>query len=159
MCGRRWLDGGVANITRSRTVTAPQQAIWDILADFGGLSSWMDSVDHSCVLRPGPDGEPVGTTRRVQMGGNVLVETITDFNPPTTLAYDIEGLPTRLGKMANRWTLQTAGAATLVTLTSTLKIGNRPPAHLAERVLLRFMARQSDALLAGLAHRLETTHV
>ena len=102
----------------------------------------------------------MGTTRRVQVGRNTLVERITEFDAPTTLAYDIEGLPARLGKVANRWTLRPAGAetpVTLVTLTSTLKIGSRPPARLAERVLLRFVAKQSDQLLAGLAHRLENT--
>ncbi|OBK13330.1 SRPBCC family protein [Mycobacterium asiaticum] len=149
----------MADITRTRTVTAPQHTVWDILADFGALSSWMDSVDHSCVLRVGPGGQPLGTVRRVQLGANVLVEQITEFDPPTTLAYDAEGLPARLGKLANRWTLRPDGENTLVTLTSTLKIGKRPPARLAEQVLLRFMARQSEALLAGLAHRLETTHV
>ena len=100
----------------------------------------------------------MGTTRRVQVGSNTLVERIIEFDAPTTLAYDIEGLPVRLGKVANRWTLRPAGATTLVTLTSTLKIGNRPPARLAEKILLRFVAKQSDQLLAGLAHRLENTH-
>ena len=89
----QWLDVGVADISRSRTITAEPQAIWDVLADFGALSSWADGVDHSCVLNHGPDGGPLGTTRRVQVGRNALVERITEFDPPATLAYDIEGLP------------------------------------------------------------------
>ncbi len=74
-------DGGVADISRSRTITAPPQAIWDVLADFGSLSSWADNVDHSCILNQGPHGGAVGTTRRVQIGRNVLVERITEFTP------------------------------------------------------------------------------
>jgi hypothetical protein len=156
------LDDGVADISRSRTITAEPQAIWDVLADFGALSSWADGVDHSCVLNHGPDGGPLGTTRRVQVGRNALVERITAFDPPATLAYDIEGLPSRLRKVANRWTLRPTGPkgdATVVTLISTAEVGAGRPARMAEWVALRVLAKQSDSMLAGLAHRLENTHV
>ncbi|SOJ54022.1 hypothetical protein MSIMFB_01519 [Mycobacterium simulans] len=153
------LDGGVADISRSRTITAPPQAIWDVLADLGALSSWADNIDHSCVLNHGPDGAPLGTTRRIQVGRNALVDRITEFDPPVALGYDIEGLPPRLRKVANRWTLRPAGNRTVVTLTSTVEVGSLPPARLAEQVALRVLAKQSDTLLAGLAHRLENSHV
>ncbi|KAA1248724.1 SRPBCC family protein [Mycobacterium simiae] len=153
------LDGGVADISRSRTITAEPQAIWDILADLDALSSWADGVDHSCVLNHGPGGGVLGTTRRVQVGSNALVERITEFDPPTTLAYDIEGLPPRLRKVANRWTLRPSGNTTVVNLTSTVEVGDGKPARMAEWVALRLMAKQSESMLAGLAHRLESTHV
>jgi uncharacterized protein YndB with AHSA1/START domain len=151
------LDDGVADISRSRPIAARPQAIWDVLADFGSLSSWAGNVDHSCVSNHGIDG-PLGTTRRVQVGRNTLLERITKFDPPSTLAYDITGLPTRLRKVSNRWTLQPTHDATVVTLTSTVEIGAGPLARLAEWVVGRAMAKQSEALLAGLAHRLENTH-
>ncbi|TXB92061.1 SRPBCC family protein, partial [Mycobacterium tuberculosis] len=50
------LDGVVSDTRRSRTIAARQQTIWDVLADFGSLSSWVEGVDHSCVLNHGPDG-------------------------------------------------------------------------------------------------------
>lgn len=151
--------GEVAEISRSRTIAAHPQAIWDLLADFGSLSSWAKNVDHSCVLNHGPDGGPLGTTRRVQVGRNAIVERITEFDPPATLAYRIEGLPTRLRKVTNRWVLRPAGATTVVTLTSTIEIGKNPLARVAERIVSRAMAMQSDTMLAGLAHRWENTHV
>lgn len=144
----------MTDISRSRTISAPPQAIWDVLADFGSLSSWADGVEHSCILNHGPDG-PVGTTRRVQVRHDALVESITEFDPPATLAYDIEGLPARLRRVANRWTLRPAGEATVVTVTSTVEIGRGPLADLAERIVGRVMAKQSDAMLAGLNRRLE----
>lgn len=152
----------MSDISRSRTVAAPPQAIWDVLADFGALSSWADDIDHSCVLSHGPDDGPLGTTRRIQIGPNALVERITEFDPPTTLAYDIEGLPTRLRKVANRWVLRPLGTAadtTSVVLISTVEVGTGRPARTAEWLALRVLAKQSDALLAGLARRLENTHV
>ncbi|HYO05138.1 MAG TPA: SRPBCC family protein [Mycobacterium sp.] len=151
-------DGGVADISRSRTITAPPQAIWDVLADFGSLSSWADNVDHSCILNQGPHGGAVGTTRRVQIGRNVLVERITEFTPRTALAYDVEGLPGRLRSVVNRWTLRSTGDATEVTLTSRVEIGTGPVARAAEWVVCRGMAKESDSMLTGLTRRTENLH-
>ena len=121
---------------------------------------WAPNADHSCILFTGPGGGPVGTARRVQVKRDALVERITVFEPPHSLAYDIEGLPGRLRRVTNRWTLAaSAGDSTVVTLTSTVDIGPRAPQQLAERVLCRFLARQSDSMLAGLASRLENARV
>lgn len=150
----------MTDIRRTRTIAASAGDIWNVLADFGSLSSWSGNVDHSCVLYSGPGGGPVGTARRVQVKRDALVERITEFDPGRALAYDIDGLPRRLRRVANRWTLTpAAGTSTLVTLTSTVEIGPRATHKLAERVLCRFLARQSDALLAGLANRLENGRV
>lgn len=153
----------MTDIQRARTIAAPLEDIWNVLADFGSLSSWAANVDHSCVLHSGRSGQPVGTARRVQVKRDALVERITEFEPPRALAYDIDGLPGRLRRVANRWTLTQVGGATSpetrVTLTSTVEIGSGPTHKLAERVLCRFLARQSDTMLAGLANRLENGRV
>jgi hypothetical protein len=142
----------VADIDRSRTVAAGAKDIWDVLADFGSISAWADNIDHSCILNHG--SEPVGTTRRVQIGRNALVERITEFDPTWALAYDVEGLPKRLRRFNNRWTLRSAqGGNTVVTLTSTVEIGSLPIHRLAERAVCRVQVRQSDVMLAGLAKR------
>lgn len=149
------LDGGVAHVSRSRTIRAQPQAIWDVLADFGAISSWAPGADHSCLLNAEPDGPAVGTARRIQMGRNTLVETIIEFVPPTALAYSIEGLPPRLGALANRWSLRPAGQATEVTITSTIA-GSGPLAAVIGRVVARVMRTSSDEMLAGLASRWES---
>jgi len=153
----------MTDIQRSRTIAAAVEDIWNVLADFGSISSWAGNVDHSCVMYCGPDGRAVGTARRVQVKRDALVERITEFDPPRTLAYDIDGLPSRLCRVANRWTLTSAGSesapTTRVTLTSTVEIGSRATDQLAERVVCRFLARQSDTMLTGLANRLENGRV
>ncbi|KKC06617.1 SRPBCC family protein [Mycobacterium nebraskense] len=153
----------MADIHRTRTIAARIGDIWETLADFGSISSWADNVDHSCILFSGPDGAAVGTARRVQVKRDALVERVTEFDPPRALGYDIEGLPARLRRVSNRWTLQPAAGAsapaTLVTLTSTVEIGPHATQKLAERVLCRFLARQSETMLAGLANRLEHARV
>ncbi len=157
----------MTDIVRTRTIEAKQQAVWDVLADFGAISGWADNVDHSCILDHGDDraGGAVGTTRRIQTGRNTVVERIIEHEAPMTFAYDIEGLPPRLRTVRNRWTLAPQGdAATVVSLTTTIEIGPRPPQQLAERVACRVFAKQSDTMLAGLAAAMqnrgqETSHV
>ncbi len=149
----------MAEIQRTRVIAARPQEIWDVLADFGSISSWAGNVDHSCILWAGADGGPLGTARRVQVKRDALVERITEFDPPRALAYEIEGLPRRLRRVTNRWTVEPATAgSTRVTLASTVDIGPRAIQHLAERLLCRFLARQSDTMLAGLANRTENAH-
>lgn len=127
-----------------------------MLADFGALSAWAPNVDHSCVLDRGAEATLLGTSRRVQVGRTTLVEKITDCVEPNTLAYNIEGLPRRLRRVTNRWSLAPAAqGGTAVTLTTTVDIGANPVARIAEHAACRMIARQSDTMLAGLAAQLE----
>jgi Polyketide cyclase / dehydrase and lipid transport len=148
----------VAHIARSRTIAAGPKQAWDVLADFGSISSWADNIDHSCILNHGSGA--VGSTRRVQIGRNTLIERITEFDPTWALAYSVEGLPKLLHRFANRWTLRAAqGGTTVVTLTSTVEIGSGPIHKLAKRMLCRVALRQFDVMLTGLANRLEKARV
>jgi Polyketide cyclase / dehydrase and lipid transport len=144
----------MAAIYRSRSVAAEPKEVWDVLADFGSISSWADNIDHSCILNH--SSEHVGTTRRVQIGRNALVERITEFDPTWALAYDGEGLPKRVRRFNNRWTLRAAqNGTTVVTLTSTVEIGSGRMQTLAERAACRVQVRRSEVMLAGLAKRWE----
>ena len=144
----------VATISRQRMIPSRAEAIWSILADFGALSSWVDGIAHSSLLHHGAEG-PLGTSRRVQAGRLTLVETITAFDPPTTLAYEIEGLPTMVRAASNRWTLSPCGHATDVMVTSTYSVAG-PLSAPAGWIVRRAMAKTSDDLLAGLAQRMES---
>ncbi len=147
----------MAELDRSRVITASPTQIWDVLADFGAIASWLD-VDHSCILTHGPDGALVGTARRVQIRRNTLVETVTECDPQYVLAYEIEGLPKLLGKVSNRWTLEpTSGGETIVTITTTVSKGRGRTQQLVERLACQALARGSDTMLAALAKRLENT--
>lgn len=151
-------NGAVADIRRTRTIAAGPQAIWDVLSDFGAISTWADNVDHSCLLVHGTEPS-IGMSRRIQVGRDTLVERVTEFSPHHALGYDIEGLPRRLAAH-NRWTLDpiTSGY-TEVALTSTIHIGDNPLAALIERGVCRYLANQSNVMLAGLARRVEVSRV
>ena len=147
----------MAEIRRTRTVAAEPQAIWDVLSDFGAISAWAGNVDHSCLLSPAEQSIGVGTTRRVQVGRNTLVERITAFDRARTLAYEVEGFPRWLA-VNNRWTFAPSAGATAVTLVSTVKI-NGPLGRIVEGVVTRASTKQLDQLLDGLAKRVEGHHV
>jgi hypothetical protein len=151
-------DVQVAHISRSRTLAADPHAIWTVLADFGGISGWAAMVDHSSLLWP--TTESIGLARRIQMGRTTVVERIVEFDPQHALAYDIEGLPRLVRGLRNRWELRCLSSElTEVTLTTAVTIGDHPPQRLAERVVCRLAARQSDTLLADLASLWKDTHV
>jgi carbon monoxide dehydrogenase subunit G len=149
----------VAQISRRRTLRTDPQRVWDVLADFGAIGDWLSLVDHSCVLSTNPNG-PVGTARRIQMGRITLVETITEFDAPTAMAYDIAGVPRWVRRLNNRWTLQPDGpGATTVTVTTTVDLGPGRVRTVAARLMGLVTAKLSDSMLAGVAARTETAHV
>ena len=101
----------MAEIHRSRIVAADPKAVWDVLADFGSISSWADNIDHSCILNHG--SEPLGTTRRVQIGRNALVERITEFDPTRDARLRRRRTAqARSRRFTNRWTLRPADDGT-----------------------------------------------
>lgn len=150
---------GVAETSRTRTIAADPTDVWAALADFGSLSSWARSVDHSCILRTGAAGGLIGTSRRLQLGRLILVERIVEVDPPRVLSYQISGLPRRLRHVANRWTLTPDEGGTRVTLTSTVEVGTRPVARVVETLAAALLATQSEKLLDDLAYRWEPSRV
>lgn len=141
----------MTQVSCSRVIRSRPETVWALLADFGAAAGWADGVDHCSLLRHTADTPGVGTARRVQVGRDAFVETITDFQAGRVLAYDIAGLPPPVSAN-NRWTLRPASTtSTVVTLTSTVRTSHGPLRRVGERVLARIMARRSRALLASLA--------
>lgn len=149
----------MATISRTRRLAAAPQSVWDVLADFGAISAWADNVDHSCLLSPAADEIGIGTTRRVQVGRDTLVERVTEFDPPRSLAYDVQGFTRRLGRLTNRWTLEPAGGGTVVTLSTTIEVGPSRLQDLAAQAVARISAEQLDRMLTGFAQKVQVSHV
>lgn len=147
----------MSDASHSRTIAAGAEAIWKVLADFGSLSTWADGVDHSCVMHSGEGVDPIGMSRRVQIGRDTFVETIVAFAPPRLLAYAITGLPGGISA-TNRWNLEPQAAGrTTVTLTSTVRTRTGPLRPIVEGIAARLVARRSRALLDSLATHCEET--
>lgn len=152
----------MTEISRTRRVSGSADQVWANLADFGAIAEWAPNVDHSSLLRA-DDHAPatgVGLVRRVQVGRNTLLERVVEWDEPITLSYDIEGLPPVVVSATNRWRIDPAGeGVSLVTLTSNVDCGPRPPQLLVARLVARRLVKESVTMLDGLARALEgATH-
>lgn len=139
-------------IVRARDIEAAVDDVWATLADFGAIGRWAPDVDHSCLMSDQTAG--VGTMRRIQVGRTTLVERVTEWSPPSTLVYAIEGLPPVLRSVVNRWTIEPADDRARVTLTSVIDAGPRPPQRLVARLVGRRLGSASERMLDGLARHL-----
>lgn len=145
-------------IERTRSIPTHLTRVWDVLADFDLLARWAPNADHTCWLdEASPGGEMVGRARRVQAGRVVLVETITVWEPPSRLAYDLGGLPRVVRSAVNEWRLRVEPSMpeqTVVTLATHVDCGPKPPQRLVARLVARRLAAASDVMLEGLAAHL-----
>lgn len=143
----------MSRLERATTVDAPPERVWEVLADFGAIATWVPMIQHSCLLSA--QTERPGTVRRVQIARQTLVERVVTWRPREELAYDIEGLPPIVGTARNTWRLtglgDGAGGHTRVELTTEIDAGANPVKRLVARKVLERMALASDLMLAGLA--------
>lgn len=135
-------------VERRATVTATPDRVWSLLADFGALSAWVPLIQHSCLLTDQTEG--VGTTRRVQIMHQTLVERVTTWSPGNELAYSIEGLPPIVGTARNTWRIGAAPGGSEVVVTTEIDTGRNPLKMLVASKVLERMATASEFMLAGL---------
>jgi carbon monoxide dehydrogenase subunit G len=140
----------VSRLTRSRDVTAPPSAVWNLLAEFDAIVQWAPNIDHSCLLTEQADG--VGAVRRVQSGPTTVVERVMTWEPGLMIAYTIEGLPPIVRTAANTWLLRPVDGGTSVTIITDLDTATGPLGLVARRMLGRALGRAADAMLDGLEH-------
>lgn len=139
----------MSRISCTALIPAGVEDVWAVLARFGDISEWGTGVSQSSLLTEALDGP--GATRRVQVGRNALRETITRWQPPVALGYDITGLPPVVRQASNTWGLAQEGAGTRVTLTSEVTTKGGP---LVSRLVARRLGTAGKQLLAGLQRHL-----
>ena len=132
------------------SVTAPVDAVWDLLAEYAEISRWASNVSQSSLLTAGAPGP--GAVRRVQVGRAALRETVTTWEPGRSLAYRLQGLPAIVTAASNTWTLRPDGAGTAVTLTSEAQTRGGP---LVARLVGRQLGKAVETLVRDLAAELE----
>jgi len=133
-------------ITRTRRVAASRDEVWAALTAFDRISAWAPDVTHSSFTTEATEG--VGMARRVQVGRLALIETVTTWDPPSTLAYRIDGLPPVVAGVTNRWDLALDPVGTHVSLTSIVTPGRGR--RLGAKAVGRVLGKASDGMLDGL---------
>lgn len=139
-------------VVRYIDVEASPVQVWKVLGDFASISSWAPNVDHSCLMDP--RSTEVGAARRIQSGRTMLIETIVAWDPPTTLAYELTGLPEVVRSASNTWHVFALGTRSRVSLMTVVDAAPRPVGRLAARVVCAVMAKASEQMLKGLENQL-----
>lgn len=134
--------------TATLVVPAAAAEVWAVLKDFGEIVRWAPNVDHSCLMSAQTEG--VGTARRIQAGRRTLVERVVEWAPGERLSYVIEGLPAVVRSLQSTWHLDDKGSGTVVTLTTDVDAGSRPPQKLIAKGLARQLSKVSNQMLHGL---------
>lgn len=124
------------SISVSKVLDAPQQAVWEVLADFANISSWNSGVSDS-FHSGGPTTAAVGTQRHCDlkpMGG--LDETLIAMEEPNRAVVRIDRatrIPIKSGEV--EFLLATEGSGTRTTVNYTFTPNGGPLAGLIGRVL------------------------
>ena len=137
----------------SGRVAVPPETVWAVLGDYFRLATWASQIGHSSAMTADPAGP--GACRRVQVGSSVLLETVTDWEPGSTMAYEASGLPPIVRRFENRWRLTPDGDGTTIELVGTLEPGPRPPMKVAVKLLVRRVATTNQSLVDDLVAAVE----
>ena len=137
----------------SGRTSADPEAVWAVLADYFRLATWASQIDHSSAMTATPSGP--GACRRVQVGSAVLLETVTDWELESVMAYEATGLPPVVQRFENRWTLTPDGDGTAIELVGTLEPVPRPPMKAAVKVIARRVVKTNQSLVDDLVAAVE----
>ena len=87
--GRPGVEHDMRTVTVQRTIDAPSDSVWAVLADFPNISSWNNGVKHSEATSPATEG--LGATRHCDLAPiGALEETITGWEPGEKLVVRID---------------------------------------------------------------------
>jgi hypothetical protein len=140
--------------TKAICIDAEPAEVWATLSSFESISGWAPNVDHALLLTEQRDG--VGMTRRIQQGSTVVIETVTEWDPPNGFQYTIDGLPSRVGTVTNRWQVASHGDHCEVLLTATAGSDAKGPAKLVGKAVAAALGRVNATMLNGLKAHLES---
>ncbi len=88
----------------------------------------------------------------------MIQETVTVWEEPKKLSYQLNGLPPVFKKVTNNWELTNVGPDTHVQLTAQITPA-RPPAEFLAKIVSRFFSRINRKMLTGLKAHIEQTPI
>jgi uncharacterized protein YndB with AHSA1/START domain len=140
----------MATLDFSRTVAAPPETVWEVVADLRGMSEYtrFRKVEIEREGDPPPNG--VGAIRVMHLIGPPVREEIIAFEPPRRFAYRLlSGLPVR--DHAGTIELEAAGQGTRMSYV----LETTPTIPVVGFGLLAVMRNMVDGISAGIAAEAE----
>lgn len=140
----------MATLDFSRTVAAPPETVWEVVADLRGMSEYtrFRKIELEHEGDPPPNG--VGAIRVMHLVGPPVREEIIAFEPPRRFAYRmLSGFPVKdhVGTIE----LEAAGQGTRMSYV----LETTPTIPLVGFALLAVMRNMVDGISAGIAAEAE----
>jgi uncharacterized protein YndB with AHSA1/START domain len=109
-------------ITVTRTIPAPIEKVFDVLADHANYKSFPGVRDSRLLKEGAPDRNGVGAVRRIETPGVWFEERITAYERPRRFDYLITASQLPIEHRGGSLRFESVGGATEVTWTSTLRL-------------------------------------
>jgi ligand-binding SRPBCC domain-containing protein len=136
---------------------APQQAVWEVLADFGGVEKWAPGMRRSNLL--GDQDSGVGTRRVMRhRWGFRIEELVTEWSEGEAYAFELLQAPFPMTNVYETWDLASEDGQTTIVTTVSYEMSLGVIGTLLDYFLVRFLvAREMRAGLRALACRTSRT--
>jgi ligand-binding SRPBCC domain-containing protein len=116
----------------------PKQALWEVLADFGGVEKWAPGMRRSRLLGDCRTG--VGTLRVMRhRWGFRIKELVTAWDEGEGYSFELLQAPFPMRNVCETWKLDTDGRQTVVTTTVAYQMGLGIVGSLLDFFLVRFL--------------------
>ncbi|MGH8482125.1 MAG: SRPBCC family protein [Nevskiaceae bacterium] len=109
-------------ITVTRTIKAPIEKVFDVLADHANYKSFPGVTDSKLLREGRPDRNGLGAVRRIETPGVWFEEEITAYERPRRFDYRITASRLPLEHEGGSLRFESVDGATQVTWTSTLRV-------------------------------------
>ena len=140
-------------------INTSQQAVWDVLADFGNPATWAPGMRQSSLK--GKQKIGVGTQRIMRHAwGFNIEETVTQWIDGAGFSFKLDKAPFPLCDVCETWVLRHDDIQTMIT--TTVSYGTRLGliGILLDAMLVRFLvAREMRSGIAGLKQYVEKKFV
>jgi uncharacterized protein YndB with AHSA1/START domain len=138
----------VAEIRVERTLPAPPEHVFEVLADHAGYTRFR-GITRAELVRPG-DSEPngVGALRKVASGPLVFTEEITAFEPPSRLDYLIVDVNFPVAHEGGSIRIDSDPRGSHVLWTSVFRVTTRVASRPLESALRLMFAQGFSAMLS-----------
>lgn len=139
-------------IEKTTYIDQHPEAVWAVLADFGGVANWAPRMKHSRVTN-GQNGG-VGTRRVMRhVWGFRIEETVTDWEEGSGFTFRLDRAPPPLREVVETWRIESAAGGTRVCTRVTYRAGWAAIGRIADACFIRFLvAREMTTSLRSLRH-------
>lgn len=128
-------------LKESITIAMPLQSVWELLADFGGVSDWAPYMKHSHLIGDIQSG--VGMRRGMRHAwGFRFEEAVTQWTEGKGFSFDVFRAPFPMTDVRESWVVDHEnGFSTVSTrVTYSMKLG--PVGQFIDWLMVRFIVRR-----------------